>query len=105
MAFAEALGRLAKNDRLDAAIVTRWGLLYDLFSAPPRHATCNCPVTCSLSASSLPPNSLACARSELRIGSAVCMGYRTPLRTDNALNLNGKLTSKDGSQCTVGVSG
>lgn len=36
VAFAEALCRLAKNDCLDAAMLTRYGLLDSLFSAPPR---------------------------------------------------------------------
>ncbi|MDE0627290.1 MAG: IS110 family transposase [Bryobacterales bacterium] len=34
--FAEALGRLAKNDRVDAAMLARFGLLDDLAATPPR---------------------------------------------------------------------
>ena len=34
--FAEALGRLAKNDRVDAGILARFGLLDDLAATPPR---------------------------------------------------------------------
>lgn len=34
--FAEALGRLAKNDRVDAGMLARFGLLDDLAATPPR---------------------------------------------------------------------
>ena len=34
--FAEAIGRLAKNDRVDAAMLARFGLLEDLESTPPQ---------------------------------------------------------------------
>ena len=34
--FAEALGRLAKNDRVDAGMLARFGLLDDLPTTPPR---------------------------------------------------------------------
>ena len=34
--FAEALGQLAKNDRVDAAMLARFGLLDDLEATPPQ---------------------------------------------------------------------
>ena len=34
--FAEAIGRLAKNDRVDASMLARYGLLSDLAGTPPK---------------------------------------------------------------------
>ena len=36
--FAEAIGQLAKNDRVDAAMLALFGLLHDLQSTPPQQA-------------------------------------------------------------------
>ncbi len=34
--FAEAIGRLAKNDRVDASMLARYGLLSGLAATPPK---------------------------------------------------------------------
>ena len=45
--FAEAIGHLAKNDRVDAAMLARFGLFNGLESTPPSSATSSSSATCS----------------------------------------------------------